>query len=317
VLIRFIKVERNAALLLVAAGLLGLFSANLFGPELIPKPVSELSHYLLCLFFFLVGLELKRELTSGMFVQKKALVVPLLAAVFGAAVPALIYVLVTRGDSAAQSGWAIPMATDITFALAVFSFFALRFRKEARGFLLAFAIIDDILAIIVIAVFLGVPVLTGALVTGSALLGLFVPVRFIEKLEDLIHPLVAFVVLPLFAFIALSLPLEVGVLEAVGSVVGIGILLRVIGKVIGISFGAWLGVRITGISSGLKLVDYIHISVLGGIGFTVSLLVTDLVFEKGSIQHSQAVVASLLAALVASVIATILFLSRKKSLTSV
>jgi NhaA family Na+:H+ antiporter len=148
-------------------------------------------------------------------------------------------------------------------------------------------------------------------------LGLFVPVRFIEKLENFIHPLVAFVVLPLFAFTALSLPLDVGVLEVVGSVVGIGILLRVIGKVIGISFGAWLGVRVTGISSGLKLVDYVHISVLGGIGFTVSLLVTDLVFEKGSIQHSQAVVASLLAALVASVIATILFLTRKKLLTSV
>ncbi|NBR25925.1 MAG: hypothetical protein EBU08_19515 [Micrococcales bacterium] len=231
-LIRFIKVERNAALLLVAAGLLGLLSANLFGSESISKPVSELSHYLLCLFFFLVGLELKRELTSGMFMQKKVLVVPLLAAVFGAAVPALIYVLVTRGDSAAQSGWAIPMATDITFALAVFSFFALRFRKEARGFLLAFAIIDDILAIIVIAVFLGVPVLTGALVTGSAVLGLFVPVRFIEKLENLIHPLVAYIVLPLFAFTALSLPLDVGVLEVVGSVVGASLLAALVASVI-------------------------------------------------------------------------------------
>ena len=315
-LIRFIQVERNAALLLIAAGLLGLASVNLFGASLISHEVSELSHYLLCLFFFLVGLELKRELTGGMFVKKKALVVPLLAAVFGAAIPAVLYMLITRGDSQAQSGWAIPMATDITFALAVFGFFASRFRKEARGFLLAFAIIDDILAIVVIAVFLGVPVLTGALVTGSALLGLFVPVRFISKLENFIHPLVAYIVLPLFAFTALALPIEIGVGAVVASAVGLGILLRVIGKVVGISFGAWLGVRITGISSGLRLLDYIHISVLGGIGFTVSLLVTDLVFEKGSVQHSQAVVASLLAALVSSVLATILFLSRKKSLTS-
>ncbi len=282
---------------------------------MVSDQVALISHYSLCLFFFLVGLELKRELTGGVFKNRKSLLVPLLAAVFGALVPAAIYFTVTAQSPTAQNGWAIPMATDITFALAVFSFFARRFSKGARGFLLAFAIIDDILAIIVIALFLGAPVLTGALVTGSALLGLLIPTNNIAKLENLIHPFVAYIVLPVFAFTALSLPIDVSVGSVFVSVVGVGILLRVIGKIAGISFGAWLGIRLSGVNSDLKIKDYFQISILGGIGFTVSLLVTDLVFTKGSVEHSQAVVASLLAALIASLLATIAYSFRAKSLT--
>jgi len=315
VLVRFIQVERNAALLLVAAGLLGLLLANLSGSSMVSDQVAEISHYALCLFFFLVGLELKRELTGGVFTNKKSLLVPLLAAVFGAVLPAVLYFLITQSNPAAQNGWAIPMATDITFALAVFSFFSRKFSKGARGFLLAFAIIDDILAIIVIALFLGAPVLTGALVTGSALLGLLIPTKKIPKLENLIHPFVAYIVLPLFAFTALSLPITISIGSVLASVVGVGILLRVIGKVVGISFGAWLGSRLSGIDSDLKFSDYLQISILGGIGFTVSLLVTDLVFTKGSAEHSQAVVASLLAALISSVLAASFYSFRVKPLT--
>jgi NhaA family Na+:H+ antiporter len=314
VLVRFIQVERNAALLLVAAGLLGLLVANLSGASIVSDQVAELSHYSLCLFFFLVGLELKRELTGGVFTNKKSLLVPLLAAVFGAVLPAILYFLITQNNPAAQNGWAIPMATDITFALAVFSFFSRKFSKGARGFLLAFAIIDDILAIIVIALFLGAPVLTGALVTGSALLGLLIPTKKIPKLENLIHPFVAYFVLPLFAFTALSLPIGISIGSVLASVVGVGILLRVIGKVVGISFGAWLGCRLFGIDSDLKFSDYLQISILGGIGFTVSLLVTDLVFSKGSVEHSQAVVASLLAALISTVLAAFFYSFRVKPL---
>jgi NhaA family Na+:H+ antiporter len=315
VLVRFIKVERNAALLLVAAGLLGLLLANISGSGRVSDQVAELSHYSLCLFFFLVGLELKRELTGGVFTNKKSLLVPLLAAVFGAVLPAMLYFLITANNPAAQNGWAIPMATDITFALAVFSFFSRKFSKGARGFLLAFAIIDDILAIIVIALFLGAPVLTGALVTGSALLGLLIPTKKIPKLENLIHPFVAYFVLPLFAFTALSLPIGISIGSVLASVVGVGILFRVIGKVVGISFGAWLGLGLSGTQSDLNLRDYVQISILGGIGFTVSLLVTDLVFTKGSVEHSQAVVASLLAALIAAAIATVSYSFRGKPLS--
>jgi len=307
VLIRFIRVERNAALLLVVAGILGLVISNSTGSTLVTSQMAELSHYLLCLFFFLVGLELKRELTGGVFSNKKSLLVPLLAAVFGALLPAVAYAAVTLNHPIAQKGWAIPMATDITFALAVFSFFSKKFTRGARGFLLAFAIIDDILAIVVIAVFLGAPIISGALVTGSALLGLLIPARRVEKLENLIHPIVAYLVLPLFAFTALSLPITSSISSVVLSVVGIGILLRVLGKIMGITFGAWLGVRLSGIKAELSIFDYFQISILGGIGFTVSLLVTDLVFTKGSIEHSQAIVASGLAALISIAMASLVF----------
>ena len=306
-LIRFIRVERNAALLLVVAGILGLVISNSTGSTLVTSQMAELSHYLLCLFFFLVGLELKRELTGGVFSDKKSLLVPLLAAVFGALLPAVAYAAVTLNHPIAQKGWAIPMATDITFALAVFSFFSKKFSRGARGFLLAFAIIDDILAIVVIAVFLGAPIISGALVTGSALLGLLIPARRVERLENLIHPIVAYLVLPLFAFTALSLPITSSISSVVLSVVGIGILLRVLGKIIGITFGAWLGVRLSGIKAELSIFDYFQISILGGIGFTVSLLVTDLVFTKGSIEHSQAIVASGLAALISIGMASLVF----------
>ena len=306
-LIRFIRVERNAALLLVVAGILGLVISNSTGSTLVTSQVAELSHYLLCLFFFLVGLELKRELTGGVFSNKKSLLVPLLAAVFGALLPAVAYAAVTLNHPIAQKGWAIPMATDITFALAVFSFFSKKFTRGARGFLLAFAIIDDILAIIVIAVFLGAPIISGALVTGSALLGLLIPARRVERLENLIHPIVAYLVLPPFAFTALSLPITSSISSVVLSVVGIGIILRVLGKIMGITFGAWLGVRLSGIKAELSILDYFQISILGGIGFTVSLLVTDLVFTKGSIEHSQAIVASGLAALISIGLASLVF----------
>ena len=306
-LIRFIRVERNAALLLVVAGILGLVISKSTGSTLVTSQMAELSHYLLCLFFFLVGLELKRELTGGVFSNKKSLLVPLLAAVFGALLPAVAYAAVTLNHPIAQKGWAIPMATDITFALAVFSFFSKKFTRGARGFLLAFAIIDDILAIVVIAVFLGAPIISGALVTGSALLGLLIPARRVEKLENLIHPIVAYLVLPLFAFTALSLPITSSISSVVLSVVGIGILLRVLGKIMGITFGAWLGVRLSGIKAELSIFDYFQISILGGIGFTVSLLVTDLVFTKGSIEHSQAIVASGLAALISIAMASLVF----------
>lgn len=314
-LIRFIKVERNAALLLVVAGMLGVLLANLTGISLVSNQVTEISHYFLCLFFFLVGLELKRELTGGVFKNKKTLLVPLLAAVFGAALPALIYISVAGGDANASHGWAIPMATDITFALAIFSFFARKFSKGARSFLLAFAIIDDILAIVVIALFLGAPVLTGALVTGSAILGLLVPLKNVTKLENLIHPFVSYLVLPIFAFTTLALPINVSIGSVLVSVVGLGILFRVLGKVIGISAGAWLGLKISGTKSDLKLSEYIQISILGGIGFTVSLLVTDLVFTKGSHEHSEAIFASLLAALISTLIAAVFFSFKAKPLT--
>jgi NhaA family Na+:H+ antiporter len=233
----------------------------------------------------------------------------------GALVPAGIYYLVTQSDSIARGGWAIPMATDITFALALFSIFAKSMPSGSRQFLMAFAIIDDILAIVVIALFLGAPIQTGALVTGSALLGLLIPTKYTKSLEEKLHPWVAYLVLPIFAFSALAVEINISLVSVVSSVVGFAILLRVIGKAVGITFGAWLGsllVRKSG-EKVLALADYARISVLGGIGFTVAFLVNDIVFKDYELEHAQALVASLLAAVLASVLAAIVFKVRKRS----
>jgi NhaA family Na+:H+ antiporter len=308
--LKFIKVERNAALFIVFAGILGLALANLvpdFSHQV--EPLHHYSELALALFFFVIGLELKHELTEGVFVKRKALLIPGLAAIFGAVIPAGIYYLVTISDPIANTGWAIPMATDITFALAVFSIFGSRMPKGSKQFLLAFAIIDDLLAILVIAIFLRSDVVTALLVTGSALVGLLIPTRFISKLTNLLLPLINLVVLPLYAFVSLAIHLETSLVAVLTSLVGIGVVLRVFGKSIGITLGAYIGSRFT--KDSLPISDYFRLSVLGGIGFTVAFFVNDIVFKEHPQYHIQAILASLVAAVI-TVIVSVFSLRKTK-----
>ncbi len=110
---------------------------------------------LLAVFFLTVGLELKREIVVGSLRDPRRAAVPVIAAVGGMAVPALVYlaVVVSSGNDAATGGWAIPTATDIAFALAVLAVFGRGLPVAIRTFLLTLAVVDDLLAIIVIAVF--------------------------------------------------------------------------------------------------------------------------------------------------------------------
>jgi len=298
----FIKSERNAAVFIVLAGLLGLIFANqIIGFEESVKPVHHFAELALAVFFFYIGLELKDELTNGVFVNRKALLIPGFAALIGALVPAGLYYLVTYSDPIANKGWAIPMATDITFALAVFTIFGSRMPKGSRQFLLAFAIIDDLLAILVIAIFLRSDVVTALIVTGSAVVGLLIPSRFTHRLQDFLLPVINLIVLPLYAFSSLGIKLDTSITAVVTSVVGIGVLLRVVGKSIGITFGAFIGSKFSRDSLSLK--TYARLSVLGGIGFTVAFFVNDIVFKEQDVLHKQALIASLLAALITVLVA--------------
>ncbi len=107
----------------------------------------------LAIFFFVAGLELKHEFTHGSLAQRKQAVVPVVAAISGMIFPAIVYLLVTRGVAGAQIGWAIPVATDIAFALAVLAVAGKGLPLELRAFLLALAVVDDLGAITVIALF--------------------------------------------------------------------------------------------------------------------------------------------------------------------
>jgi NhaA family Na+:H+ antiporter len=170
-LIHFFKLESAVGILLIVATLLAMILANsplhdiyanlmdtpvmvMIGTFEIAKPLLLwINDGLMAVFFFMVGLEIKREVVEGTLKERSKLLVPLMAALGGMIVPAVIYSLLNWGDEAAMQGWAIPMATDIAFALGILSLLGSRVPVELKVFLLALAIIDDLGAIIVIALF--------------------------------------------------------------------------------------------------------------------------------------------------------------------
>ncbi len=173
--------ERTAGLLLMGAAALALLIAN--SPladayhALLETYVGPLTiHYwiadaLMALFFLLVGLEVKREWYDGQLATSEARKLPMIAAVFGMAVPALVYRLVTGFDPALSSGWAIPAATDIAFALGLLALLGPRVPPSIKVLLVAIAIIDDIGAVAIIAVFYTAEINMTALAISALLVG--------------------------------------------------------------------------------------------------------------------------------------------------
>ena len=371
-MLNFLKVERNAAGLLLLFATLGLVLANTaaapFIDSLAHAPLqidalgihlnlsAWLGEFFMGGFFLLIGLELKREIHSGAFRDRRALTIPTLAALFGALVPAIIFLVLVPSNTDASGGWSIPMATDVTFALAIFAVFAKAMPPSARTFLLSFAVIDDIIAILVIAIFLGTgfnltfllaaafcaaafwlvsrgtdkTAIAFAVLAGLAawyfmlqsgvqpavigvVLGLLVPVAKLERLEQTIHPWVSLVVLPIFAFFAAGVSLQGGV--ALASAMSIALLLRPLGKVLGITFGVGLA-KLLVKDSGFKEMtwgDFVRVSTLGGIGFTVALLISGSVFAKQPELASQATIATLIAMVASMIIGAIALSTKKKA----
>lgn len=364
-MLQFFKVERNAALFLLLSAVAGLVIANSplaqgftvlretsLGFEILHlnlSVVNWLGEFFIAGFFLLIGLELKREFKVGAFKNRSALAIPGFAALFGAVVPALIFLFLVSGSAA--SGWPIPMATDVTFALAVYSIFGSTFPKSARVFLLSFAVIDDVIAIIVIALFLGsgldlmwlIPAAASfALFVWAAkrkawlavlialfawyftyrlgiqpavsgvILGLLVPINRVETVEERIHPWVTVLILPVFAFFAAGVSVSGGLM--IGSALTIAILLRPVGKVIGINLGVILGkVLIRGDAFGdLEISDYLRLSILGGIGFTVALLIGSSVFSKDPSAFTESTIATLAALAISAVLGAVALATRKK-----
>lgn len=360
---KLVKNERFVALIIFGFALIGLVLANSPAAaalnavkdfEVSVGVISlDLNHWIidfgLAGFFFLVGLELKREFTSGAFNPFRNVVAPLTAAIFGVAVPAFIFLLITGVDSSYARGWPIPTATDVIFALSVFTFFASRLPKRARSFLLAVVVFDDIIAILVIAVVfpskgdlgalvwailplaifafamrrLSVPdsafskLLIGILAGAAAIwfwtlflesgvhptvsgviLAFMVPAAFNETLEHKFVLPVNAIVLPVFALFSAAVSLGG---QQLGSPLFWAILAGPAAKVIGITFGGWLGYRIAARDSEkLSVANLSRLGALGGIGFTVSLLVANLAFENQD-QQNEAILAVLIASLISMV----------------
>ena len=362
----------------------------------------SLSHWikdgLMAIFFFVVGLEIKREIVVGELSSPDKAILPVCAALGGAIVPATIYALVnTSGEAAA--GWGIPMATDIAFALGVLSMFGSRVPLGLKVFLTALAIADDLLAVAVIAVFytpdpnfgillfsvipLGLMIILGRAgvratwiysvlafivwldVLGSGvhatiagvLVAMVIPVRpaidpaeFTEKtslllakisgkdnsldalihdagrrekleqlslavedaippaiaLEHSLHPLQAFVILPLFALFSAGVAFSPENLEGISSGAGLGVILGlVIGKPLGVLLASWLVIKFARVELfDVTLPQLIGAGCLAGIGFTMSIFISELAFTTDAI-IDQAKVGILVASFAAGILGAI------------
>jgi NhaA family Na+:H+ antiporter len=352
------------------AGAYTSFGAVEFGPESLHLRLSLVewaSDGLLAVFFFVAGLELKREFVAGDLRDVRRAAVPVAAAISGVVVPALIYVLVNATNPAALNGWAIPTATDIAFALAVLAVIGRCLPSALRTFLLTLAVVDDLIAIVLIAVFytddlspvplalvlvplglfavlvqrrvrswwvlLPLAALAWGLMHASGvhatvagvLLAFVVPVvrrtgegpGLAEHFEHRFRPLSAGFAVPVFAFFAAGVSFGgvSGLLSAATEGVTLGIVLALLlGKTIGITAGTWLVSRFTraDLDSDLAWVDVLGLAILGGIGFTVSLLVSELSFEAGSAEYDQAKVGVLLGSLLAVLVATVILRARNR-----
>ncbi len=346
----FFKLEAASGLVLLFAAILALIISNgqlsdiyfsslekyiILGTKEFGLKLSVLhwiNDVLMAIFFFFVSLEIKREFLQGELSNPKQAMLPIIGAVGGMAVPALIYIMINYSDSTTLNGWAIPSATDIAFSLGVLSLLGKRVPISLKVFLTALAIIDDLGAIVIIAFFysgnieikylilmlVSVILLVGLnkfkvksfipfLVVGvflwdfthqsgihatiaGVLLALTIPHNIknnkesmLLKLEHGLSPYVAFGIMPVFAFANAGVSLEGLTFKTLLNPVPLGI-------VLGLFFGKQIGVFVLSyISIKLKFADkptgstwpaLYAVSILTGIGFTMSLFVGNLAFAN-------------------------------------
>ena len=347
----FFRQESSGGIMLMLAALLALLLANSplqnqykllldtpveirIGNLEIAKPLLLwINDGLMAVFFFLVGLELKRELVEGELSNKRNIILPGVGAIGGMLFPALIYVYFNNSDPAAMKGWAIPAATDIAFALGILSLLGSRVPTSIKIFLTSLAIFDDIGAILIIALFYTAKISLPALIVvaccipillllnkrgvasksvyllvgavmwvamlksgvhatlAGVITAMFVPMKSksepdqspLKSLEHDLHPVVAFFVLPVFAFSNAGISLAGIGVEQVLHPVPMGIASGLfIGKQAGIFSLCWLFIKLklTSLPSGVSWTSLYGTAALCGVGFTMSLFIGSLAFEE-------------------------------------
>jgi len=376
----FLQLESAGGILLISAAALALLVANSpfdvyyallldvpvevrVGALIVAKPlVLWINDGLMAVFFFLVGLELKREFLEGELSRASNVVLPFCGAVGGVIFPVLIYVAFNRGDADAMSGWAIPSATDIAFSLGLLSLFSGRVPIGLKIFLVSVAIFDDLAAIIIIAIFYSAELSTASLLTAAACLvvltimnrrgvsdispylwvGLimwtavlksgvhatlagvalaaFIPMKSttepsrspLRELESDLHHVVAFAILPIFAFVNAGVPLAKLGLDDLLHPVPMGITLGLfLGKQVGVFGICWLAIKLgfARLPAGATWGSLYGVSVLCGVGFTMSMFIGSLAFENEGMNlrllfddRVGTIVGSLLSALLAYIV---------------
>ena len=320
---------------------------------------------LMAIFFLMVGLEVERELYVGELADFKKAILPLAAAVGGILMPALVHFALNKG-TATQAGFAIPMATDIAFALGILALAGNKVPTAVKVFLTALAIIDDIGAILVIAFFYTNNVLfTYLLIAGGILCALFVLNRlrvrnlifyilpgivmwycFLKSgvhatiagvllafvipfhkdddknvsyhLQHFLHKPVAFFILPIFALVNTAILVPLNIMGSLSSPNSIGIILGLtIGKLAGIFSMPFILVkaRLATLQEGITWKNLCGIGCLGGIGFTMSMFISNLAFaDAGLVSGSK--LSILIASTIAAIAGLLTFLSNKAETTA-
>lgn len=354
----FIKKESSSGILLIGVTLVALVLQNsfltdfytqllhipvqmTFGNFGIAKPlILWVNDGLMAIFFFLVGLEVKREVLEGELSSKEQIILPLIAALGGMMVPALIFTLFNFDDAVAMKGWAIPTATDIAFALGILALLGKRVPVSLKIFLMALAIIDDLGAIVIIALFytselsfisigiatfclmgliglnvmnvtkkaaycvLGVILWLSVLKSGvhatiaGVVLAFTIPLysfkatgeRFsmLKEMEHDLHFWVAFLILPLFAFVNAGVDLKHLEPSALWSDVSLGIMLGLfLGKPLGVFGFSYVAIKLklAILPQGASFKELYGVSLLTGIGFTMSLFVNTLAYNDSDVFH--------------------------------
>ena len=352
----FIKRESAGGILLIFATLLALLFSNTFmspvyeyflhipveiriGPLELDKSLYHwVNDGLMAIFFLLIGLEVKREILEGHLSSIRQVALPGFAAIGGMVVPAAIYYVFNQNNPLAVDGWAIPTATDIAFALGILSLLGKRVPVSLKVFLMALAIIDDLGAILIIAVFytadlstlsitvaavslvilvtlnvLGVSKKAAYFIVGWVLwvsvlksgvhatlagvaLAFTIPIKGkneegvefspLKEIEHGLHFWVAFFILPLFAFVNAGVNVvDISIQQMSGSV-PVGIMFGLFfGKQIGVFGFSWLAIKLklATLPDESNWVQLYGVSVLTGIGFTMSLFIVSLAFADDSL----------------------------------
>lgn len=350
----FLEKESAGGILLVIAALFAIILSNLplgflytslletpvviqVGALEINKPLLLwVNDGLMALFFFLVGLELKREFLEGELADKKSNILPGLGALGGMIVPAGVYLYFNMNNPETVSGWAIPAATDIAFALGVLSLLGSRVPVSLKVFLTSLAIFDDIGAIVIIALFYTSKVSVTALIISAICIGalaflnkkgviekspyivfgvvmwvsllksgvhatlagvilaMFIPIKCekspdvspLKTLEHDLHSVVAYVILPFFAFCNSGINFSGIGLDDLMHSLPLGIMMGLfIGKQVGVFGFCWVGVKmgITELPKEMGLLTLYGMAALCGIGYTMSLFIGSLAFMNSNI----------------------------------
>ena len=352
----FIRLETSGGVVLMIAAIFAMIIANTplsatydlilgtyikvaIGNFEIAKPtILWINDGLMAIFFFLVGLEIKREVLAGELSSFDKAILPIMAAIGGMAVPGIIFAIVNWGTPENLNGWAIPTATDIAFALGILALIGSRAPIALKIFLLAIAIIDDLGAIVIIAIFytselsinalsismigfaaavalnrLGIQRTAPYLLVGiimwvfvlksgvhatlaGVLIAFTIPLKaktedeaLLYKMEHGLHPWVAFLILPVFAFANAGVNFTgIGIddlLQPLTLGIAVGLFL---GKQIGIFLATWIGVK-SGIARLPENVSWKHVygvACLTGVGFTMSLFIGSLAFTTADAMNA-------------------------------